>query len=98
MDYNKQCLEMMLDLGQNFSVDRMSDLIKAFAVGIVRTMALIDDHEHMHNEIDALCDAMHKDACITHTEFRETGKLPGRKALDAEQFLRDHFNPEVPNG
>ena len=91
-EYEKQVMEMMLDLGNNFTHERMAELVRAFAAGISRTMALIGDHDMMHRAVHDLCDAIQKDACHFHSDFHKL-----KRAMDAETFLRDIYKPEVPN-
>ena len=94
MNYEERCMEMLKDLGDNFSHDRLGDLFVALGRGISRAAGLINSHERMHEVVNDLCDAIVADACDFHTSFH---KLNKRAAMDAEKFLRDVFNPEKPN-
>lgn len=92
MNYQEQCLAMMKDLGDNFSEQRFAELIQALGNAMVKTAALIPDHENMHVAMNAVCNTMQEQACAEHR------LLHPAKPMNAETFLRDVFKPEKLNG
>jgi len=92
----------MIHMGCNFSSDQFAEMIEAMAVAIARTMALIEDHDQMHEALEKLCEAMQKDAChhhaFLHKVKEEKAKADGVRFINAEDFLRDIFKPEKFNG
>lgn len=90
MDYTEKCTELMMHLGTNFSQGDMAELIAAFADGIARTIALMHDHDLMHEQLSSLCEAMHKAACEYHAAMHGDGDHD----IDAETFLREVFHKD----
>jgi hypothetical protein len=104
MNYNKQCLEMMIHLGQNFSGERMAELVQSAAMMIAQTVPLIGSEANMNKALDDLFAAIREDAQEIHRQIQEVRSHPPTKLPDnlevmtTEDFLRHVFKPESLNG
>lgn len=82
MDYNKECLKMMLHLGDNYTPENMTRLLACFGASIALTMAMIDDHKMMHEILAELLEATERDACQFHKDFHGHLKNSDRAKVD----------------
>jgi hypothetical protein len=93
MDYQEQVQRMVEHLAQDNNPAKRPELVKALASGLVRILATIPDHDLMHQAIDGFCKALHIDACHLHSLLSAK-----TNEVNAETFLRDHFQPEKFHG
>lgn len=98
MNYEEQCLHMMRHLGAHYTPENFAQFLYALSMSIARTVALVDDHAHMHEVIDRLSQAIHAEGCREHVSIHGDDKTEEREPIDAETFLREVFKPESFNG
>lgn len=91
MDYEIKTREIVAHVADNCNPETVRAAMRSLAEGMAHVLAMIPDHAIMHSAIDGLAKVMHQDACELHK------KLHGDH-VDAEAFLRDHFNPEKMHG
>lgn len=102
MKYQDHVRQMLEHLVQNNDAKNVEDCINALCHAIVGVVAhSIPDHDAMHETLAHLHEQMQKQACElhdtvwqkeSHKDEQEEEKQP--QPMDAETFLRDHFNPE----
>lgn len=92
MDYDQNVREMLTHLEANFSEEDYGRVLKALGMGIAAMMSRIENHELMHKLIQEFFGAIEMQACDLHTQLH-----PEQEEVDAETFLRDHFQPTKTN-
>lgn len=101
MDYKQATLLILKDLGDNYTPERFTAAVHALSMGLAKVMALIDDHQQMHNSLDVLLDAIAAQACAEHEithNIKAPEHEPENNTMTYEEFLRDVFHPEKFNG
>lgn len=97
MTYMEQCLSMAAHLSANKTDVATNELIDALCKTLVATLASsIEDHHKMHSAIAGVYELMQEHACELHKQMHP--EQNDHNVIDAEDFLRDHFNPGVFHG
>lgn len=93
-DHIGQMLKHLIDNNTKANVDACVNAPCNALVGVLAES--ISDHDQMHHTLAALHEQMQSKACDLHSEIFGSKEDHEEEPLqvDAETFLRDHFNPE----
>lgn len=93
MDYEKAIKNMLQDVCNDFTKEKYAEFVKALGIGLAEAMALIKDGDHLAMSMTMMFTSIteHASEC-----WRSLHESEGHR-LTAEDFLRDHFNPDHKN-
>ena len=93
MNHEKAIRDMLMDLCQDFNKEKYADFTKALGIGLAEALALIKDGDHLAVAMTMMFTSISEHAAEC---WRNLHEEEGHK-LTAEDFLRDHFNPDHKN-
>ncbi len=97
-DYIGEMFKHLVAHNTKENVEACADALCRALVGLL--CHNISDHDQMHAQLNSLHEQMQKNACELHNQLNgldddhEEDQATEPTAVDAETFLRDHFNPE----
>jgi hypothetical protein len=93
-----QVYQMLHELGTEYTQKAAGEMVVAFGCGIAFLISMIQEEHISQAATDAVCKAI-REQVKSYTEERiaETGEEDVEE-MSADEFLRDHFNPEKFNG
>lgn len=94
MDYEKEIKAMLLDVCNDFSKEKYAEFTKALGVGLAEAMALIQDGDQLAVAMTMMFASISEHAAECWRSLRDQQEQDG---MTAEEFLREHFNPEHKN-
>lgn len=94
MDYEKEIKAMLVDVCNDFSKEKYAEFTRACGLCLGEALALIQSREGMAGAMTMMFAAIseHARECwqVLHDQQAQDG-------ISAEDFLREHFNPEHKN-
>lgn len=101
-NFKAEAMLLFVKLEEDPSDEKLRELISGYAMGLAKALGMVTDHERMHFIAKALFKAIELQAC--HEQQERYGEVEegtmliedGRE-VSYETFLRDFFNPQIPN-
>ena len=94
MDYTIHIGAMLEDLAKHRSQDKWDEALTAVCNALVTMMvSVVTDHDEMHEAFERINEFMQKRAYKMHQDHYGNKEEVEPQVIDAEAFLRDHFNP-----
>jgi len=100
MDFKSTAIDMLIELGNDYTDERHTELLGALSNALAKALALMPDHDKMHFVMDTMMKAIAYHACVEQREIhgdQEKVIHMNGNLITYEQFLRDVFQPNNTN-
>ena len=94
IDYEKVMKDMLLDVCQDFNKEKYAAFTRACGLSLAESLALIQSREGMTGAMTMMFSAISEHASECWQTLHDQQEQDG---MTAEEFLREHFNPEHKN-